>query len=153
MFLFEVVDALAKMRVSYAIAGGYAVALHGAVRGTVDVDLVVSLTETNYVGCERALLSLGLTPKLPVSAKDVFRFRNEYIQKRNLRAWSFYDSKDPTRIVDVIITYGKKKIPVKIVNVKTTKVPILSKEALIKMKQEAGRPQDLEDVKALKELG
>lgn len=152
MFLLEVVDALAKKKVSYAIVGGYAVALHGAVRGTVDIDLVVSSTEVNYLACEDALLSLGLTSKLPVSAKDIFQFRSEYIKKRNLRAWSFYDSKDPTRIVDVIITYSKKSIPVKIVNVARKKVPILAKKELIKMKQEAGRPQDLEDAKALKAL-
>jgi len=152
MFILEVVEVLTKEEVSFAIVGGYAVALHGAVRGTVDVDLVLSLTKRDYESCERALLSLGLSPKLPVSANDVFQFRDEYIKKRNLRAWSFYDSKDPTRIVDVVITYKGKRLPVKTVNVKGKKIPILAKNELIKMKQEAGRPQDLEDIKALREL-
>ena len=31
----------------YAIAGGFAVALHGAVRGTGDVDLLLDLEEKN----------------------------------------------------------------------------------------------------------
>ena len=39
----------------YAIAGGFAVALHGAVRGTVDVDLVLDLTEKNLKLCEDIL--------------------------------------------------------------------------------------------------
>ncbi|MCB0309012.1 MAG: hypothetical protein KDD48_06535 [Bdellovibrionales bacterium] len=152
MFVLEVVEALTKEDVSFAIVGGYAVALHGAVRGTVDVDIVLSFTKRNYESCECALLSLGLTSKLPVSANDIFQFREEYIKERNLRAWSFYDSKDPTRIVDVIITHKGKRLPVKIVNVKGKKIPILAKKELIKMKQEAGRLQDLEDVKALREL-
>lgn len=152
MFLLEIVEALAKTNVSYAVAGGYAVALHGAVRGTVDVDLVVALTESDYVNCENALKSLGLRPKLPVSGQDVFRFRKEYMEERNLRAWSFYDPKDPARLVDIIITYRKRTIPAKIVNLSGRKVPILAKKELIRMKKEAGRPQDLEDVRALESL-
>jgi hypothetical protein len=152
MFLLEIVDALKRTNVSYAVAGGYAVALHGAVRGTVDVDLVVALTESDYVGCESALKSLGLRPKLPVSGQDVFRFRKEYMEERNLRAWSFYDPKDPTRLVDIIITYGKRTIPVKILNLSGKKVPVLAKKELIRMKKKVGRPQDLEDVRALESL-
>ena len=60
MFLLEIAAALGRERVSYAIAGGYAVSLHGAVRGTVDVDLVISLKESSYIACENALKSIGL---------------------------------------------------------------------------------------------
>ncbi|MFH1017487.1 MAG: hypothetical protein V1798_04800 [Pseudomonadota bacterium] len=152
MFLLDLVEALTKAHVSYAVAGGYAVALHGAVRGTVDVDLVVALTESDYVNCENALKSIGLRPKLPVSAQDVFRFRKEYMEERNLRAWSFYDPKDPARLVDIIITYGKRTIQVKTISLAGKKVPVLAKKELIRMKRLAGRPQDLEDVKALESI-
>jgi len=37
-FLNQICNALQTNRVRYALVGGYAVALHGAVRGTVDVD-------------------------------------------------------------------------------------------------------------------
>lgn len=37
-FLNQICHALQTNRVRYALVGGYAVALHGAVRGTVDVD-------------------------------------------------------------------------------------------------------------------
>ncbi len=152
MFLLDIVTALEKAGIAYAIAGGHAVALHGAVRGTVDVDVVISLSESSYVGCENALKSLGLESKLPVTAKEVFQFRREYIRDRNLRAWSFYDPRDPSRLVDIVITYGKRVIPTKVIRIQRKAVHILAKPELIKMKRQAGRPQDLEDARALEEL-
>ncbi len=152
MFILEVVKTLSQNSVAYAVAGGYAVALHGAVRGTVDIDIVLALTLDNYEKCEKALKSIGMQPKLPVSAKDVFHFRTEYISKRNLKAWSFYDPKDPSRMVDIIITYTKKKIPIKTVHVEGNKIPVLAKNELIKMKRLSGRPQDMEDIKALEKI-
>jgi hypothetical protein len=152
VFLQEVVASLQEAGVSYAVAGGYAVALHGAVRGTVDIDLVIASNEKSYVDTEKALLSIGLQPKLPVTAREVFHFRKEFIANRNLRAWSFYDPKDPTRLVDIIITYEKKRIPTKNIRYQETDIAILSKDELIRMKKQSGRPQDLEDIKALRKL-
>jgi hypothetical protein len=40
MFILKVVKALNAYKVHYAVVGGYAVALHGAVRGTVDLDFL-----------------------------------------------------------------------------------------------------------------
>lgn len=60
MFLKRVVQALEKHKVHYAIVGGYAVALHGAVRGTIDIDLVISLNEKSFILAEAALLSIRL---------------------------------------------------------------------------------------------
>ena len=152
MFLLEITKALAKENVQFAIAGGYAVALHGAVRGTIDVDLVLAFTEANYLGCEKALQAIGLVPKLPVTAQEVFQFRHEYITKRNLKAWSFYDPNNPTRLVDIVITFKKRKLTRKWVVVERQRIPILNKTDLIEMKRKAGRPQDVADVKALERL-
>ena len=71
MFLLEVVEALEKAHIPFAIAGGYAVALHGAVRGTVDVDIVLRLTRSHFLAAESALKGLGLAPRLPVSAAEL----------------------------------------------------------------------------------
>lgn len=152
MLLVEVVTALSAARVRFAVAGGYAVALHGAVRGTVDLDLVLALDEENYSAAEAALTGIGLSSRLPVSARDVFRFRREYVANRNLIAWSFYDARDPSRLVDIVITYEKRRLAVKRVHYRGTSIPLLSKRELIRMKEEAGRPQDLEDARALRSL-
>jgi hypothetical protein len=38
MFLQNVIQSLEKYHIKYALVGGYAVALHGAIRGTVDIE-------------------------------------------------------------------------------------------------------------------
>lgn len=152
MLILDVVRALRGSEVRFAIAGGYAVALHGAVRGTVDLDVVLALDEANYAAAEEALTGIGLSSRLPVTAREVFHFRREYIENRNLIAWSFCDPKDPSRLVDVVITFDKKRVPTKLVTVRGEPVPVLSKSALIRMKEGTGRPQDAEDVRALRSL-
>lgn len=152
MLLLSVARALDRTRVPYALVGGYAVALHGAVRGTVDVDLVIRLRESDFVRAERALKTLGLQSRLPVTASEVFRYREEYIRNRNLTAWSFVNPVLPSEIVDVILTEDLAKMSVKKVKVGGQTVRVASIEDLVRMKRASGRPQDLEDVEALRRL-
>jgi hypothetical protein len=152
MFLLEVVEALGNSGIPFAIAGGCAVALHGAVRGTVDVDIVLCLIKRHYAAAEAALKGLGLAPRLPVSAAEVFEFREEYIKNRNLIAWSFCDPNDPTRIVDIIITHDLSRMKTKTIRSGGMNLPVLAVPDLIAMKKAGGRPQDLEDIRALEEL-
>ena len=58
-FLEKVCTALREADVRYAIAGGYAVALHGAVRGTIDVDVVLRWTKRTLAKTEAALNGIG----------------------------------------------------------------------------------------------
>ena len=80
MFIVKLAKALDQHKVTYALVGGFAVCLHGAVRGTVDIDLVISLVEGEFLKAEKVFLSLGLFPKLPVTGREVFQFRKEYIE-------------------------------------------------------------------------
>ena|ERR1017187_269080 len=152
MFIVEVTKTLHKAKVEFAVIGGYAVALHGALRGTIDIDLVLKLEKENFKKAETALKNIGLQSRLPISAIEVFDFRDEYIKKRNLVAWSFINPKNPTEIVDLIITESFKKSDVVAIVLGGESVPVLGLEALIKMKEKAGRPQDLLDVAALREI-
>lgn len=152
MLLYEVSDALSRAKVPFAVAGGYAVALHGAVRGTVDLDIVLRLKKRDFIAAEAALRGLGLTPRLPVTAAEVFDFREEYIRERNLVAWSFVDGRDPTRLVDIVITHDLAKMRAARVRSGGRRLPVLSVADLVAMKKASGRPQDLEDIRALKEL-
>ncbi len=150
MFIHDVCSVLEKAEIPYAIVGGYAVALHGAIRGTVDVDLVIQWSFKNLRDTENVFKQMGLVSLIPVTAETLFHFREEYIQNRNLIAWNFYDPSNPLNQVDVIINYDLKSAD----NTKTIKtaqgaIQILSLSELIKMKTASGRPQDLEDVKAL----
>ena len=152
MFINEVCKALDQNCVRYAIAGGYAVALHGAVRGTMDVDVVINWDLRSLSDAEKALTDLGLVSRLPINADDVFQFRDEYINNRNLIAWNFHHPEDVSRQVDIIITYDLKGKGLVVHETLAGPIQILKLKDLIRMKRESGRPQDLEDIKALERL-
>lgn len=152
MWFIDIIQKLKDNDLDFAVAGGFAVALHGAVRGTIDLDIVIVLNSENLNKAEKALNELGLTSRIPVTANDVFKFRKEYIEKRNLIAWSFVNYKNPSQVVDIIITHDLKKMTSKNISIQGIKVPVLSIKSLIQMKTQAGRPQDIEDIKALKEI-
>lgn len=152
MFIHQVCSALNKAKIPYAIVGGYAVALHGAMRGTIDVDIVIHWTLKHLENVEKVFKEIGLVSSLPIDANSVFHFREEYIQKRHLIAWSFYDAINPINQVDVIINYDLKNAQTTTIKTSLGKLRVLSRKDLIAMKKASGRPQDLEDVKALEKL-
>lgn len=152
MFINAVINELQSNNVDYAVVGGYAVALHGAVRGTVDVDLVIALNRKAYENTEKAMLQLGLQSLLPVSSKEVFDFREEYIRNRNLIAWSFRNPKNPLEIVDIIITEDASSIEIVEKHAFNMTIRVASIKDLIRMKSDSNRPQDIEDIQALEKL-
>jgi hypothetical protein len=152
MFIHDVCNALNKAKIPYAIVGGYAVALHGVVRGTVDIDIAINWTLKNLEKAEKALKEIGLVPLIPINSNNLFHFREEYIQKRNLIAWNFYDPRNPINQVDIVITYDLKNAHTKTISTSAGKIRILARNDLIAMKKASGRPQDLQDVKALENL-
>jgi len=153
MSLLEKVCALfAHHKISYAVVGGHAVSLHGAVRGTIDIDFVVAWNKKTLLLAEQALNEIGLISRLPISAADVFDFRDEYIENRNLIAWSFYNPSDLTEQIDIIINYDLEKRKIKRFEVGEVVVKVLNVDDLIEMKKAAGLDQDLSDVAALIKL-
>ncbi len=153
MFIHDICSSLDKAQVPYAIVGGYAVALHGAIRGTVDVDVAIQWSLKNLQNTENAFKQLGLVSLIPITAENLFQFREEYIQNRNLIAWNFYDPSNPLNQVDIIINYDLNSVRnIKPIKTSSGTIRILSLHDLIEMKKASGRPQDLEDVKALNHL-
>lgn len=152
MFIHEVCAVLRKAKIPYAVVGGYAVALHGAVRGTVDVDVVIKWNLKNLEKLEKVLSEMGLISLIPINSNSLFHFRDEYIRERNLITWNFYDPKNPLNQLDIIITYDLKTAHTKTIKTSAGEIKILAMEDLIAMKKASGRPQDLQDVKALESL-
>jgi hypothetical protein len=151
MLLIEIVTSFEKSKLKYAVVGGYALALHGIVRATMDVDFVLSLKLSDFELAEKALGKIGLQSRLPVRAQDIIKMRKEYIENRNLMAWSFVDYKNLSRQVDILITKDLKDLNVEKISVGGQKISVASLEDLLEMKTEAGRPQDLIDIKNIKE--
>ena len=152
MFLINLVKKLNQNNLPYALVGGHAVAFHGAVRGTMDVDLVLKWSLKTLEDTEALLKSMNLLPRLPITAKDVFYFKEEYINNRNLIAWNFYNPIKPSQQVDIIITHDLSKLDFVTINYQHTPIRIISKKDLIQMKKQSGRQQDLLDIEALEKL-
>ena len=151
-FLNRICSALSDKGVRYAVVGGHAVALHGAVRGTVDIDIALAWNLKSLKATEQALREMGLESRLPVTADDVFQFRDEYVTNRNLIGWNFYNPNNLAEQVDIVITYDLKGKKLDSIDTAAGKVRILGRKDLIEMKRASGRAQDLEDVNALEKL-
>ena len=152
LFIFKICQALQEADVVYAVVGGFAVALHGAVRGTIDIDIAIQWNMQNLQRTELALKKIGLVSQLPISAQIIFEKRHEYINERNLIAWNFYNPKKLSEQIVLIITYDLTGRRVEEIETPLGKVKVLSRKDLIEMKRASARPQDLEDIQALEQL-
>jgi len=150
MLLYQIVEAFKRDEIKYAIVGGYALALHGLVRATMDVDLVLTLKQEDFEMAEKSLMSINLQSRLPIRSQDIIKMREEYIQNRNLTAWSFVDFKNPSRQVDILITKDLRNLEIVKISIGGKKIPVATLQELLKMKTESGRPQDLIDIKSIR---
>jgi hypothetical protein len=158
MFYEEVFKKLAEKEVRYAVAGGVALVLHGVVRLTADLDLIVDLSTDNLKNFISAINELGYKPKLPVRAEDFIDPANRKLWKeeKGMEVFSFYHPQIQISLIDVFVDEPIKfdEIEKEIVRFKAhdIEIPVVSKSHLKILKTKAGRPQDVADVEALREL-
>ncbi len=153
MFYEEVIRNLNNAGVMYAIVGGVAVNLHGHIRMTADLDIILELEDKNIAKAVTTLKESGFSCKIPVDPMGLAdsQTRNNWIQNKNMKALNFYRGIEE---VDLVIASpvnyedAKKTIFV----VRDTEYPIVSKDDLIKMKEITGRDRDKDDIKKLKIL-
>lgn len=67
--LERVLGALERAGVRYLVVGGVAVVLHGYLRTTADLDLVVGLEPENVRRAVGAFRDLGFEPRVPVAVR------------------------------------------------------------------------------------
>lgn len=155
MFLLELFKKLNEKHLDYAVVGGVALVLHGVVRVTADLDLVVALERENLERLLSAMKELGYRPRIPVSPEALLEPENRalWIAEKNMEVFSFYDPAKPLALVDIIIReelgYREIRQHAVLVPVDGLQVPVVAVDDLIALKRIAGRPQDLEDIKAL----
>jgi hypothetical protein len=148
--------ALNEASARYVVVGGLAVVAHGYVRATMDVDLVIDLNRENLVKALGALESIGFRPRLPVS-KEQFadpEMREQWIREKHMLVFPLWNPDAPTLIIDVFVKSpfdfdAEYQKAVWIDFDKDLAIPFVARDSLIRMKQEAGRPKDLDDVEHL----
>ena len=141
------------------VVGGLAVILHGFVRATGDLDLIVSLDKENL----KAFLSLvkkrGYKPKAPVKLEDFAETekRLSWFNDKGMLVFSLYHPKFPQELVDIFVNepipFDKAYRRRKIKKMGPIPISVIGLKDLIFLKKKANRPQDKEDIKALKRIG
>lgn len=158
MFYEEVFRKLADRKVKYAVAGGVALVLHGVVRLTADLDLIVDLGTENLRKFITAVNELGYKPKPPVNADDFIDplNRKAWKEEKGMEVFSFYHPKMQMNLIDVFVNepIGFNEIESEIVIFKARgiEIPVISKKHLKALKRKANRPQDIADIEALEEI-
>lgn len=154
----RVLAALNEAGVRYLVVGGVAVVLHGHLRTTVDLDLVVHLVPENVLRAVRALGTLGYKPRAPVAIEDFVdaEVRARWIREKGLKVFSLWSGQIPRLQVDLFVEEpfdfeGASSRALR-VPLGTTEAPLLSRDDLIAMKRAAGRHGDLADVEALEAI-
>jgi len=158
MLYHEIFKELAKERVKYAVTGGIALMLHGVVRFTADLDLIIELSDANVRHFLSVMKKLGYMPKQPVPADDFGSpaIRQKWAAEKNMVVFTFHHPIRRLELVDVFITEPVpfSEIEENIVQFAAgdVSIPVVSRELLKKLKRLAGRPQDLADIEILDEL-
>jgi hypothetical protein len=150
--------ALEAGRVSYAVAGGFAVVLHGVPRMTFDLDIVVDDEESNMQRLVGVLEQQGFRPRLPVALRELTDadVRRVWIEQRNLIAFTLLH---PVRIMeelDILLvspfSWADTAASRVFREIEGVRVPVIGRELLRLMKLRSGRPKDLSDAELLGEL-
>ena len=158
MYYGEVFITLQKNNIRYAVAGGVALVLHGVVRFTADLDLIVDLEPENLRRFVQAMTELGYRPRNPVKAADFLNpaIREGWKREKGMEVFSFVDPAQPMTMIDVFI---EEKIPYREVlqeivqmTAKGITIPVVSLRHLKRLKRSANRPQDLADIEAIEAL-
>ena len=144
--------------VRFLIVGGMAVVAHGYGRMTHDLDLVLALDPDNVRRAFLALSRLGYQPRVPVTGEDFAdaRTRRRWIQEKNMTILNLYSESYPTTPVDLFVEepfdFAEVYEKAVVAEVDGTEFRFVDLNTLIAMKEAAGRPVDLEDVRQLRLL-
>jgi hypothetical protein len=129
--------------VEYLSIGGYAVAIHGHIRATNDLDVRVRISPENAARIDRALRQFGfvtaaLTPDLFLVANQVVRMGAPPIRIAILTSISGVESES---------CYAEKEV----IRIEELAVPVISLARLRENKAASARAKDLADLENLPE--
>ena len=142
----------------FVVVGGVAVNLHGHLRATKDLDLVIDLSPDEARKTLTILQSCGLQPLIPVNPLDLAdaATREEWIEQKNMLVFQMRDPNDLRRSVDLFVRYPidfeelwerSELLPLGDVTVRTA-----SPGDLITMKENTGRWQDADDIEQMRRV-
>jgi hypothetical protein len=158
MKVVELLQSLADTRVDYVLVGGLAVQLHGFLRATVDIDLVLAMNDENLDRFIMVAKQFGLQPVIPVPIDALKNAQqiDKWHQEKGMLAFALREPQIGGSVVDVLVrpdvsfdTLSASAVEGKLFG---RKVMIASIDNLIAMKRAANRPKDQLDIAALEKI-
>lgn len=154
----ELLNTLSAARVEYVLVGGLAVQLHGFMRSTFDVDLVLAMNDDNLVRFIDVAKQLGLVPSIPVpidSLRNAHQI-DQWYREKGMLAFALREPQIGGGVVDVLV---RPEMPFEQMMQNAVKgtlnsqtVWIASIDDLLVMKRMANRPKDQLDIVALEKI-
>lgn len=149
---------LNEANVQYVVVGGIATILHGYVRATSDIDLVVDLHVEEATKVIKVLTDAGYVPKIPVQAIEFAdeTKREQWINEKGMQVFSMYQPDNPLLTIDLFvkqpISFEELDSRAVIMELGGIKVRVCAIDDLITMKKLAGRDKDLADIEQLTKI-
>ncbi|MBM3274549.1 MAG: hypothetical protein FJZ00_05325 [Candidatus Sericytochromatia bacterium] len=149
---------LAVSGVDYLVVGGVAVVLHGHLRFTADLDLVLSLDPENVATAVTAFAGMGFLPRAPVPLADFADAtkRKEWTEERGMVVFSLWHPQMPGLEVDIFLDeplpFSEAAVRSVRISMGEFAVPVVGIEDLIALKRAVGRPVDLADIERLEAI-
>jgi predicted nucleotidyltransferase len=150
---------LTQAGVRFLVVGGVAVATHGYLRVTRDVDLVVQLQPENIIAALKALQTLGYQPRVPITPEQFAdpSVRDSWIAGKQMLVLSLFSDLHRETPVDVFVRepfdFDAEFAKAHIESLGEVRVPFVTLQTLIQMKMATGRQQDLIDAEQLRLRG
>src|SRR3989338_215865 len=154
----EILREFQKQKVKYVLVGGIAFNLLGGYRNTLDMDVLVEMSDGNLFKVVRILKGAGYRVRQPVDPIRIAdkKTREDWIKNKHMKAFNFYMDERSFKAVDIIIDSPvsfKEAIQDAVkVKVGTLTLSVISAKKFVKMKNRAGREKDLRDIRDLKAL-
>jgi len=158
MIYREIFKEFEKRDVRYLIVGGMAVNLYGYIRLTMDLDIMVDLSDRNVSKVVNVMEEFGYTPRVPVNPHEFIseEKRDEWIKEKGAVVFTFIDVKRPFKHIDIFLSnpidfeeaYSRREL----MTIGGIKLDVISMDDLIKMKASTGRPRDKEDIYHLERI-
>ncbi|MDI6747881.1 MAG: hypothetical protein QMD17_12130 [Rhodocyclaceae bacterium] len=158
MKITEILQSLSDAQVQYVLVGGLAVQLHGFLRSTFDVDLVLAMNDENLARFIDIANRFGLLPVIPVPI-DSFRNAQQIDQWHREKGMLAFALREPLvggSVVNVLVrpdlSFDRLIANAVMGELFGRRVPIASIDDLLAMKRIANRPKDQLDIAALEKI-
>ncbi|HMT09914.1 MAG TPA: hypothetical protein PKA82_18155 [Pyrinomonadaceae bacterium] len=134
----DILSAFIDEKVEFMVVGGYAIAFHGYVRGTGDIDLWIRMSDENSSRVWRALKTFG-APLLNLKIEDL------------LVPTTVFQMGLPPNRIDIItsiknVEYDEALARHSIIEFSGLTIPIIGLNELLKNKVAMNRPKDQGDI-------